>query len=71
MLFNSYKEMLKYLEKNYKNIRFSISCHILSLRNLDNDLIVNYDLRCTNFLLIDSDISHINARSILELNYKF
>ena len=70
MLFNNYKEMKDYFEKKYPNIRFSLSGYILCLRNNDNDLIVNYDLRFTNFITLDNNISHINARSLLNLNYK-
>jgi hypothetical protein len=70
MLFNRYKDMLEYFEKTYPNIRFSLSNHILSLRNNDNDLIVNYDLRFTNFILLDSDINHLHAKCMMDLNYK-
>jgi hypothetical protein len=71
MLFNSYDDILGYCEKTYPNIRFSLSGYILSLRNQDNDLIVNYDLRFTNFILLDGDINHLHAKCMMDLNYKF
>ena len=71
MLFNNYKDILGYFEKTYPNIRFSLSGYILSLKNNDNDLIVNYDLRFTNFILLDNDINHLHAKCTMDLNYNF
>ena len=71
MFFNSYKDILVQFENNYPNIRFKLSGYILSLRNNDNDLIVNYDLRFTNFILLDNDINHLHAKCTMDLNYNF
>lgn len=71
MIFNSFKDMEKYFRNTYKNLRFELSNYILSVKDLDFNLISNYDLRFTNFLMLDRDICNLNYRSCEELNYKF
>lgn len=75
MIFNNFKDLETYFRNTYKNLRFEVQCNILSVRDLDFNLISNYDLRFINFLMLDRDICNLNYRNYEickeELNYKF
>ena len=74
MLFNSYKDMFKSLQQECDKIKLSLNNEILMVRDLDNDLIVNYNLKYTNYFLLKEDLIKLNSKSLkdlIKLNYKF
>lgn len=75
MIFNNFREMEKYFKNTYTNLRFELCKNILKVMDLDFNLIANYNLTFTNFILLDRDICNLNYRNYEickeELNYKF
>lgn len=71
MIFNNFKDLETYFRNTYKNLRFKLTNKILKVMDLDFNLIANYNLTFTNFILLDMDICNLNHRSCEELNYKF
>lgn len=73
MIFNNYKDVEKYFKNTYTNLRFEVSGYILSVKDIDFNLISNYDLRFTNFLMLDININRLSLKRYknMKLNYKF